>query len=43
MYVIAGLAESSGSEIKDHLEEYYGNAVDRGEPYPTIDLIAKKG
>ncbi|MFC7008482.1 helix-turn-helix transcriptional regulator [Halalkalicoccus salilacus] len=41
LYVIAELDEPSGSEIKDHLEEYYGNPVDRGQLYPNIDLIAE--
>lgn len=43
LYVIAGLDEPSGSQIKDHLEEYYENPVDRGQLYPNIDSIAEKG
>ena len=43
IYVIAGLDEPNGLEIKNHLEEYYENPVDRGQLYPNIDAVVEKG
>lgn len=43
LYVIAGLDEPNGSEIKEQLEEYYETRVDRGQLYPNIDSLAEEG
>lgn len=43
LYVIAGLDEANGLEIKDHLEECYETTVDRGQLYPNLDAVAEKG
>lgn len=43
LYIIAGLNEPNGIEIKDHLEAYYETPVDRGQLYPNIDTIVEEG
>lgn len=33
LYILAGLDEPNGSEIRTHLEEYYDTTVNRGQLY----------
>lgn len=42
LYILAGLDEPNGSEIRTHLEEYYGTTVDRGQLYPNLDRLVKR-
>ncbi len=39
LFVIAGLDEPSGLEIKDELEEYYQENVRHGRLYPNLDTL----
>jgi PadR family transcriptional regulator, regulatory protein PadR len=42
LYVIAGLEEPKGLEIKDELEEYYDSEVHHGQVYPNLDTLVDK-
>lgn len=43
LYILAGLDEPNGSEIRTHLEEYYETTVDRGQLYPNLDSLVESG
>ena len=42
LYVIAGLGEPNGLEIKTELEEYYSQEVQHGRLYPNLDTLVNK-
>ena len=39
LFVIAGLDEPSGLEIKDELEQYYEQNIRHGRLYPNLDTL----
>lgn len=39
LFVIAGLDEPSGIEIKDELEAYYDQNIRHGRLYPNLDTL----
>lgn len=43
LYVIAGLTEPNGLEIKDKLEDYYETEVRHGRLYPNLDSLVEMG
>lgn len=43
LYVIAGLDDPNGLEIKDELEEYYENEIHHGRIYSNLDLVVNRG
>jgi DNA-binding PadR family transcriptional regulator len=43
LYVIAGLDDPKGLEIKDELENYYEKEIHHGRLYPNLDTIVDKG
>ena len=43
LYVIAGLDEPNGLEIKAELDEYYSKEIQHGRLYPNLDTLVKKG
>ena len=43
LYVIAGLDEPHGLEIKEELEEYYEKEIHHGRLYPNLDTLVEKG
>jgi transcriptional regulator, PadR family len=43
LYVIAGLDEPKGLEIKDELEKYYEKEIHHGRLYPNLDTLVEKG
>lgn len=43
LYVIAGLDEPNGLEIKAELEKYYSQEVHHGRLYPNLDTLVNKG
>jgi len=43
MFVIAGLEEPNGLDIKALLEEYYHSEIRHGRLYPNLDTLADKG
>jgi DNA-binding PadR family transcriptional regulator len=43
LYVIAGLDEPKGLEIKDELENYYEKEIHHGRLYPNLDTLVDKG
>ena len=43
LYVIAGLDEPKGLEIKDELEDYYEKEIHHGRLYPNLDTLVDKG
>jgi PadR family transcriptional regulator, regulatory protein PadR len=42
LYVIAGLEEPKGLDIKDELEEIYDKEVHHGRLYPNLDTLVDK-
>lgn len=42
LFVIAGLDEPKGLDIKDVLEEYYRNEIRHGRLYPNLDSLVSK-
>lgn len=42
LYVIAGMDEPSGQEVKQQLEEYTGE-VGHGRLYPNLDTLVHRG
>lgn len=43
LYVVGGMDDPIGLDIKDELEEYYENEVNHGRLYPNLDELAEKG
>ncbi|QLC35675.1 PadR family transcriptional regulator (plasmid) [Halarchaeum sp. CBA1220] len=43
LFVIAGLEEPNGLEIKEELETYYETEVHHGRLYPNLDTLVEKG
>ena len=43
LYVIAGLDEPHGLEIKDELDDYYEREIHHGRLYPNLDELVEKG
>lgn len=43
LYVVAGLGEPNGLEIKNHLEEYYESEINHGRLYPNLDALVEEG
>lgn len=42
LYVLAGLDEPKGLDIKDELEEYYTTEIHHGRLYPNLDTLVEK-
>ena len=42
LYVIAGLDEPNGLEIKAELEEYYQKEIHHGRLYPNLDTLVEE-
>lgn len=43
LFVIAGLGEPSGIEIKDELDGYYDQTIRHGRLYPNLDTLVEDG
>lgn len=43
LYVIVGLDEPNGLEIKNELENYYQKEIHHGRLYPNLDTLVDKG
>ncbi|GGL45384.1 PadR family transcriptional regulator [Halarchaeum grantii] len=43
LYVIGGLNEPNGLEVKDELEGYYETEIHHGRLYPNLDTLVDKG
>ncbi|GGL43396.1 PadR family transcriptional regulator [Halarchaeum grantii] len=43
LYVVSGLAEPNGLEVKEELEEYYESEIHHGRLYPNLDTLVEKG
>ena len=43
LYVIAGLDEPNGLEIKTKLDEYYSQEINHGRLYTNLDTLVNKG
>ncbi len=43
LYVIAGLDDPSGLDIKEELEDYYTSEIHHGRLYPNLDTVVDKG
>ncbi|MFC7166208.1 PadR family transcriptional regulator [Halospeciosus flavus] len=43
LYVIGGLDDPSGLDVKEELEEYYESEVHHGRLYPNLDTVVEKG
>ncbi len=43
LYVIAGLDEPNGLEIKAELDEYYSKEIQHGRLYPNLDTLVNTG
>ena len=43
LYVIVGMEEPSGLDIKDELEGSYGSEINHGRLYPNLDTLVEKG
>lgn len=43
LFVINGMAEPSGQDIKEVLEEYYESDINHGRLYPNLDTLVNKG
>ncbi|WP_224338148.1 PadR family transcriptional regulator [Haloprofundus halobius] len=42
LYVIAGLEQPSGQDVKDELEQYVDGEINHGQLYPNLDSLVKK-
>lgn len=42
LFVIAGLNEPSGLDVKDELEKRYGSNIRQGRLYPNLDTLVKQ-
>ncbi|MFB6070283.1 MAG: PadR family transcriptional regulator [Halanaeroarchaeum sp.] len=43
MFVVAGLSEPNGLEIKEEIEEYYETSINHGRLYPNLDTLVEEG
>ncbi|GGL59701.1 PadR family transcriptional regulator [Halocalculus aciditolerans] len=43
LYVVAGLDDPNGLDIKDELEDYYESEIHHGRLYPNLDTLVEKG
>lgn len=43
LFLVAGMDEPNGLEIKDELETYYENEIRHGRLYPNLDALVEKG
>ncbi|WP_435096906.1 PadR family transcriptional regulator [Halarchaeum sp. P4] len=43
LYVVHGLEEPNGLEVKEELEEYYESEIHHGRLYPNLDTLCEKG
>lgn len=43
LYALAGLDRPKGLDIKDVLDEYYGQSINHGRLYPNLDQLVEKG
>ncbi|WP_101297107.1 PadR family transcriptional regulator [Halegenticoccus soli] len=43
LVVIAGADQPSGQDVKDGLEEVYGDEINHGRLYPNLDTLVQKG
>jgi len=39
LFVVAGLDEPNGLEIKDEIEDYYETTINHGRLYPNLDTL----
>lgn len=43
LYVIAGLEEPNGLDVKAELDKYYEQEINNGQLYPNLDNLVEKG
>lgn len=43
LFVVAGLNEPNGLEVKEELETYYERDIRHGRLYPNLDTLVEKG
>lgn len=43
LFVVAGLEEPNGLEVKEELEQYYDREIRHGRLYPNLDTLVEKG
>ncbi|MFB6125062.1 MAG: helix-turn-helix transcriptional regulator [Halanaeroarchaeum sp.] len=43
LYVVAGLSEPNGLEIKEEIEDYYETTINHGRLYPNLDSLVEEG
>ncbi len=43
LYVITGLSEPHGLEIKKEIQESYSTEINHGRLYPNLDTLVEKG
>jgi len=43
LYIVAGLDEPSGLDIKQELDEYYDEPINHGRLYPNLDTVVDRG
>jgi DNA-binding PadR family transcriptional regulator len=43
MFVLSGLNQPSGQELKNRLEEPYDDEINHGRLYPNLDTLVDKG
>ncbi|MFB6082023.1 MAG: PadR family transcriptional regulator [Halanaeroarchaeum sp.] len=43
MFVVAGLDEPNGLEIKEEIEDYYETTINHGRLYPNLDTLVEDG
>lgn len=43
LYVLAGLEEPIGLEVKAEIESYYGSEIEAGRLYPNLDTLVGMG
>lgn len=43
LYVVGGLDEPKGLDIKDQLDAYFESATNHGRLYPNLDALVEKG
>ncbi len=42
LYVIAGVDQPSGQDVKDEVEKYYTSEINHGRLYPNLDTLVNK-
>ncbi|QCJ45901.1 MULTISPECIES: PadR family transcriptional regulator [Haloprofundus] len=42
LYVISGLDQPSGQQVKDELESYVDGEINHGQLYPNLDTLVNK-